>query len=394
MKVEAAKSQIQQNKGELKKLIRSQRDQITNRQQEIKNIEKIYDKKKENQRFQGEVELMDIQHRDLNRLQEASVGQEEKLEEIKKQVTNTQERLIKEEINLKKGHGEKVKNLNTNHSERAQDIFERSQDEIKNLSYDINKKVKNVHHNSDQTMEKIRQKSKLAIDKVAHENGLKVTQAQSGQANELKSAEERFQATIRQNEINHKNTMAKQQLVNQSDFLTRERIHKDRTNASEVHYGELLRGEKEAFESKYKVMIGEHQAVLDRLEGKLDERFNQTIADKASTFKSLETEQADSFYNLKTLEPTIREDESNYFVDILVSPHEKENYNLTADKRTVRISFNRRSEKRLDAPSGEVESSRKSETITKEFKVAQIVDDKDLKVAYKDGVLSYRLPKA
>jgi exonuclease VII large subunit len=105
LKVEAAKSQIQQNKGELKKLIRSQRDQITNRQQEIKNIEKIYDKKKENQRFQGEVELMDIQHRDLNRLQEASVGQEEKLEEIKKQVTNTQERLIKEEINLKKGHG-------------------------------------------------------------------------------------------------------------------------------------------------------------------------------------------------------------------------------------------------------------------------------------------------
>ncbi|MCF8058457.1 MAG: Hsp20/alpha crystallin family protein [Bacteriovoracaceae bacterium] len=394
MKVEATKSQIDQNKSELNKLIRSQRGEIAARQQELKNIDKIYQKKTEDKRYQGEVQLMDLQERNINRLKEASSGKEEKLEEIKKQVLDTQERLINEEAQLKKGHSAKLNSLNVNHSEKARDIIDRSQEEIKDLNFDINNKVKSIQNDTSQSLEKIRQKSKLTIDKVAHENGLKVTEAQNGQSNALKISEARFQASLRQGEMDHKSTLTQQQLDNQNDILTKERIHKDRAEATKMHYNELIKGEKEAFESKYKTMITEHETVLNRLKEKFSQQLKQTIESKATAQKALDDRQSDDFYHLKTLEPRIREDESNYYVEIEAPAHEKENFNLTADKRTVRLSFNRRSEKRLDEEGGGVQTTRKSETLTKEFKLKDIVDDKDLKVAYKDGVLSYLLPKA
>jgi HSP20 family molecular chaperone IbpA len=394
LKVDALKAQTQQNRQDLKKLIRSQRGEMAARQQELKNIEKLYDKKKEDKRLQGEVELLDVADRNQARLIEASQGKEEKLAEMKSHILETQERLRSEEVALKKSHEVKVKDLNTLHSEKARDIFDRSQDQLKDLNYNNNKKIKEVSSGTQQELSKIRHNSKLAIDKAAYENDLKVTSAQNGQSNMLKRAEERFQAAARQQEFNHKNAIAEQRMKNQIEFQNRERINKDRTVAAKKHYDELIRSEKLAFEEKYKNLIAVNQQVLKRLKENLDNQVQQTVAEKSKELKSTETRQQDDFYHLVTLEPTVREDLKNYYIDIKTPPHEKENFNLTADKRTIRLSFGRRAEKRLDAPDGSVETSKQSQAITKEFKVSEIVDDKLVKVAYKDGVLSYRLPKA
>lgn len=394
LKVDALKAQTQQNKNELQKLIKSQRGEIVARQQELKNIQKIYDSKKQDQRLQGEVELMDLTERNQKRLEEASFGREEKLENIKKQIQETRDRLLTEEMTLKKNHGEKVRDLNAQHSLKARDIFENSQEELRDLNFNINKQVKEVQGGTQQTLSKIRHKSKMAIDKVAYENDLKVTATQNGQASALKRAEERFQMAQRQQELNHKNSLSELQLKNQNEFQTRERIHKDRAKATAKHYNELIRSEKVAFEKKYKDLLVEHQTVLDRLKGQLDGQISQAVASKAKEYQALETRQADDFYHLMTLEPRLREDENAYYIDINAPAHEKENYNLTANKRRIKLSFNRRAEKRLDGPDGSFETSKQSQALTKEFKVAEIVDDRDVKVAYKDGVLSYRLPKA
>lgn len=394
MKVDALKAQANQNRQDLKKLIRSQRGEIAARQQELKNIEKIYDKKKEDKRFQGEVELMDVAERNEARLIQASQGKEEKLAEMKTHIQETQERLMNEEIALKKANESKIKDLNTRHSVKASDIFERSQEELKDLNYNTNKKIKEVEHGTNQELTKIRHKTKLAVDKAAYENDLKVTDAQNGQASALKQAEEKFNKMARQQEFDHKNAIAELRMKNQNEYLTRERINKDRTEASRKHYDELVRSEKLAFEEKYRKMIGDNQQVLKRLKASLDKQIHDTVESKAKELKSVETRQEDKFYHLITIEPRLREDEKAYYIDVKTPAHEKENYNLTADKRTIKLSFNRRAEKRLDAPDGTVETSKKSEAITKEFKVSEIVDDREVKVAYKDGVLSYRLPKA
>jgi HSP20 family molecular chaperone IbpA len=124
-----------------------------------------------------------------------------------------------------------------------------------------------------------------------------------------------------------------------------------------------------------------------------DKEFNNVVAANAKRHQATETRAQDSFYHLTSLEPQLREDEKYYYIDIKSPPHEKENYHLTAHDRKIKLSFNRRSQERFEEGE-EVQTSNKSEAITREFKVAEIVNDKKLTESYKNGILSYRLPKA
>lgn len=388
------KQQVQQNREDLKKLIKSQRSEISSRQKEINQVQDIYDKKIEDERFQGEVKLMDIQDRNKARLINATQGKEEKLEELKLQQEKTRERLLAEEFALKSKHKEDTRDQNALHSEKSKEIFGKSSEELKDLTFRINNQVKDVKSKSDQVVDDIRHESKLKIDQVAFNNDLKVTEAQNGQANAIKRTEQRYQQAVRRNELEQKNKLAEQLFKNEMNFKTKERINKDRTEAMEKHYQELLIGEKKGFEGKYQQMIESHNQVLDRLKQTFEKERSAITAANQKAKTATNNKVDDDFYNLLTLEPSIREDEKAYYIEVNTPAHEKENFQLTADMRTVKLMFNRRSEERLEHDNGGVEKSKRSQTITKEFKVSDIVSDKNIKVSYKEGVLSYRLPKA
>lgn len=391
MKIES--DQIDQNRRQITKLIKSQRGEIASRQQEVKNIQKMTERVLDNERLQGEVKLMDVQERNKAQLMEATRGNEDKLIELRKQVENTEEKLFKEQAMLQKNHSATINRMNQNHSLKAKELFNNAQEEIKDLNFNVNEKVKDVHAGTNQTLAKLKHKSSLAIDKANYESSLKVNAAQSGQANMLKKLEDRNRLAMRQSEIDHKAKLAEQQFKNQNEFTTKQKIHEDRSKAVEKHYSELAKGEKIAFEKKYNTMVDEQKAVLGRLKDMFDLEYNKTVEAYAKKKEEIEMRAQDSFYNLKTIEPQIREDEKFYYVDIPTPLHEKENYHVTAHGRKIKLSFNRRSEQRMDLQD-EVQTSKKSETITREFKVAQIVEDKELKESYQNGVLSYRVPKA
>lgn len=388
------KQQVQQNREDLKKLIKSQRSEISAKQKEINKIQDIYDKKIEDERFQGEVKLMDIQDRNKARLINATLGKEEKLEELKLQQENTRKRILDEEFSLKSKHKEGIRVQNALHSEKSKEIFGQSSEELKDLTFRINNQVKDVKNKSDQVVSDIRHESKLKIDQAAFNNDLKITEAQSGQANAMKRSEQRYQQAVRKNELEHKNMLAEQLFKNDMNFKTKERINKDRTEAMEKHYQELLLGEKKGFEEKYQKMIDSHNQVLDRLKKTFEKEMSSITQSHLKAKESANNKVDDDFYQLLTLEPSIREDEKAYYIEINTPAHEKENFNLTADQRTVKLMFNRRSEERLENENGGVEKSKRSQVITKEFKVSDIVSDKNIRVTYQEGVLSYRLPKA
>lgn len=391
MKVDA--EQLQQNREYLKKLLKSQRGLISARETEVENTQKMNEKVLENERLQGQVKLMDIQDRNKAMLIQETAGNEDKLLELKRQVEDTRNRLSKEEALIRSEHKSQVEHINQNHAIKAKDMYERSRDEIQDLNFHINEQVKDVHNKTEQSLTKIRHDTKLAVDKAEYQNSLKVSAAQDGQANQLKRMEDQYNLAARQREMEHKANLAQQHLENTSEFESRKRIHSDRTKAVEQHYNELTKAEKLAFEEKYTKMIGEHKTVLDRLKTLFDREFNNLVEKNSEKLKSAENRISDPFYHLQVLEPNLREDDKYYYIDIKTPPHEKENYHVTAHDRKIKLSFNRRSEERMDE-NGQVFTSKKSEAMTREINVAQIVKDKGVTESYKDGVLSYRLPKA
>lgn len=392
MKVDSSK--VSENQKYLKELIGKQRREIVLREQELDNIQTIYNKKADQERLVGEEKLLDIHDRNQAEMIEATKQREEKLANLKEEYQKTQQTLQKQEDTLKKQHVRRVENVQDAHMIKTRDLFDEAQEQVKEINLRNNNKIQDVYSKTNRELGKIRHKSQIAIDKAAYENDLRVTQAQNGQADAMKKSQERFEIANRRQEMEHKNALDNQILKNQTEFKVRERIHKDRTEATEKHYDELMKGEKLAFESKYKTMIKEHQEVLDRLKTAFDQRMKDMI----KGFSDLKTSKAekyqDEFYTLDKLSPRVREDQKFYYIEIDTPPHEKENYHITAHGRNIKLMFNRRSEERLDEPNGGVQTSKKSETLRKEFKVAEIVDDRKLKVNYEDGVLSYRLPKA
>ncbi len=392
MKVDSSK--INENQKHLKELINKQRREIVLRESELDNIQKIYEKKSDQERLIGEKKLLDIHDRNKAEWLEASKLKEVKLEEIKNQFRETQEKLANQENQIKNEHTRRIKNAKDSHQMKTRDVFSEAQEQIKDINFRNNNKIKDVYSKTNLELKKIKHKSQLAIDEAAHENDLKVTMAQNGQADAMKKSQQRFEIASRRQEMEHRAALDNQVIKNHTEFKVRERIHKDKAKATEEHYNELMKGEKVAFESKYKTMIKEHQAVLERLKSAFDLRLKEMVKNFSQVHDATATKYADEFYTLDTLNPTVREDKDNYYIEIETPPHEKENFHITANGRKIKLMFNRRSEERLDEADGGVQTSKKSETLRKEFKVAEIVDDRKLKVNYEEGVLSYRLPKA
>ncbi len=392
MKVE--KEQLYQNRDHLRKLVNSQRNEIAAKEAEISKVREFYDAKVDNENLANEKRLIDIQDRNRAKLVEASADQEGKLNEIKKNLLETQEHLQRQRDNLKVQNQTQIENINYDHSLKAKDLFQRSRTEMMDLNHNVNDQIKKTRFDTQQTISAIENKSRLEIDKAAFDSGLKASLAQNDQAKSAKDMETRYKLMLRQDEALHKNRMAEEQFKQQMEFKTRKRIQEDRHDAMEKHYQELLVGEKKAFEQKYASAVKQHQEVLKDLDQKLKTQMLDKVQANSEKKDFIEFKAQDPFYSLQTLESQVREDDKHYYLDIPTPEHEKDNYIVTTNKRTIKIRFSRSSEERFDGEMGNVQQSRRSESLTKEFQVDKILDDKKVKTAYNDGVLTFKLAKA
>lgn len=391
LKVES--EQLQQNKEYLKKLLRKQRGEMRSREVEVDNAKKITERALENERYQGVFRLTELQDRNKAQLVGETKESEKKLLSLKKNLDDTKLKLSNEEENLKLRNSERIQNINDAHSLKARDIFESKQDEIKDINFTVNEKIKDIRNKTNQSLTKIRHQNRVKIDKEEYETSLKASQMQDGQSLALKRMEDYYLLRSKQQQREHQTKLNEQQLKNTTEFKIKKRIHKDKSEATKRHYNELIKSEKSAFEEKYKNIVADHKKILERLKNIFKKEYNQTVSKYSEKHKASESRNHDKFYTLSTIEPQLREDKNFYYIDIKTPPHEKDNYQVSAYDRKVKVLFNRRSEERLEEGQ-EVVTSNKSEVITREFAVKDIVNDRNLTQSYQKGVLSYRLPKA
>ncbi len=392
MKVD--KEQVYQNREHLRKLIRSQRNEIAAKEGEIQKVREYYDTKVQNENIANEKRLIDVQDRNKLQLVEASADQEGKLNEIKKNLIDTQEHLQRQRENLKSQNQAQIENINHDHSLKASDLFDRSRTEMMDLNNNVNDQIKKTKLDTEQAISAIEHKSRLEVDKASFESGMKASLAQNEQARSMSEMETRYKLKMRQEEALHKDRVAEEQFKNDIEFKNRKRIQSDRHDAMEKHYQEILIGEKKAFEQKYAAAVKQHQEVLKDLDKKLKTQMLDKVQANSEKKEFIEFKAEDPFYNLQTLESRVREDDKHYYLDIPTPEHEKDNYIVTAHKRKIKIRFSRSSEERYDGEMGDVQQSRRSESLTKEFNVEKILDDKKVKTAYNDGVLTFKLAKA
>ncbi len=388
------KSQLQQNRQHLQKLVNSQRNQIAARETEIDNLRNFYDEKMDGEKLHNEKELLDVQDRSQAKLAQATSMQEEKLNNLKKNLEETQLKLSKERDNLTEEHQSKIENIHRDFDTKARNVFDRSHQEMQEVNFQVNNQVKKAKSDTELSVQKIQNQSRAEIDKAQYEASMKVSESQSGQARSMRDVENRYRLVMKENEDMHKNKVAEETFKNQMEFKTRQQIYQDKNTALEKHYQDLLVSEKKAFEQKYATAVEQHQGILKELENKLNKQMMDTLNQNSVEKESIAIKAEDPFYTLQTMDNQVREDDKFYYLDIPTAEHEKDNYVVTAHKRKIKIIFSRSSSERVDGDQGSVQASRRSESLTKEFKVDKILDSKKIETAFNDGILTYKIAKA
>src|SRR5690606_26406339 len=158
-------------------------------------------------------------------------------------------------------------------------------------------------------------------------------------------------------------------------------------STSENHYNQLLASKRAQFEEKFNTLQAQHEQVISRTEEQLRSQLKALSSDYAKKRDATLSRVDDPFYNLKDIEHKLEDKPDSYLVHINVPEHESENVVFTGHDRKMKITLSRRFTDRVEGDAGKVSENRRSESFSKEFQVADLINSKDITKKYEDGVL-------
>ncbi|WP_127717634.1 Hsp20/alpha crystallin family protein [Halobacteriovorax sp. HLS] len=380
-------------KNYLDKLAEGQRDLVVAKEQELKNIDKVYEAKKSNERLVGEMELLDIQDRNQAQIAEKLQQKEERLGAIKTNFVENQTKLEKEKANLITAHQEKISDLNTVYDYKYQDSFDEANLKAQKINTDTSVLIKDLQLKSDATIEGIDFESKLRADAKTRENTQGLKQQEVNHGIQQKTAKSNYERKMAMAVSEHENKLSDQNHRLLVERKEREKFHNLEMLNKETHHKELLKQEDQSFKQKYDTIVKTHQDILDRVTNRFNNQVNSIVKDQM-LYKSNITDKAkDDFYKVSSLNPTVKEGLKDYEVSIQVPVHEKENIRLTAQGRDVTLALTRKFTDEVKEENGEINRSRRSEVFTKKFKTSEILNSKDISQSYNEGVLTFKIAK-
>lgn len=103
----------------------------------------------------------------------------------------------------------------------------------------------------------------------------------------------------------------------------------------------------------------------------------------------------DSFYNMLTLEPKIKDTEKHYIISLKIPEFEQQDVQISTHKRKIHLNLSRRyNEKVKDTQNSSTYKTKRSEILTKDFEVPSIVENQEIQRKYENGILSFLIKKA
>lgn len=378
----------------LKTMLNNQRNLIAAKEQEIEDVKKLYDMKKESERVLGQKDVIEIKDINQQEVLDAIEQKTTRLEDLQKSFKADASRLEKEKALLaeqKKLDKDATMALNAIDQDR---IIQNGLEQTRSIQDSTNKSVAEIQKQSDFEIQNIAYETKKKADSQTRLYDSTLAD---------RSREQRLQLTTK--EIEHKQQLdglkaefAKdsRQLsrLNLADKNNKELNYQKELKTTEEHYNKLLTSKRAQFEEKFNTLQAQHEQVIARTEEQLRTQLKALSSDYAKKRDTTLERAQDPFYNLKEIEHRVEDKPDSYIVHINVPEHEAENVVFTGHDRKMKITLSRRFVDRVEDNEGKISENRRSENFSKEFKVADIVNPKEVTKKYEDGVLSYRIAKA
>lgn len=383
------------NEDLLKRMNNGLEKKISAKEQEIKQIDNLYDKKLEIAKTEGEREyIQGIERNNQRLLGETSVF-EEKMQGYQDQLKKTQETVAKEEATLKGSHKDRLADLKTQLETNFQDQYlntEENQREIQSSTQDAVKEIATKSKVEKMTLEN---NAQYEINALSSEFNQKASNNERNFREKLDNDVRLHNAEMNRQKDELKKLMTMDAEKNKRLSDEKNRVNKDQLSFQDKHQQEMLKQREADFKVRYEKMVKEHDEILGHLSTKFAADVKKMVEQTSTDKKKIEDKVTDPFYRVDKLNPTMVEDLETITVSLPVAEYEKENVHLSTQGRNVKITLSRKySDSTASAENGSIDRSTRSELFSKEFNSKDLLSPKNITQHYQDGILSFKIKKA
>ena len=394
MKISPAEVKNQENEDLYKRLNKSIEKKIVNKEKELKDIDNIYDQRKVAANKNGEEEFAQSINRNQQRIISESAVFEDKIQNYKDRLKETQDSVAREELALKmngKEKNEAIKlQMHDNHEEtfiNAKSNQERVRCDTKNVILEIALKSK-----SDKTI--MESNAQYEMNALSSEINQKAMNNEKDYRGKLED-----DIRLHTGEMNRQKDELKKLMVNDAERNKRLANEKNRVAEAQLsfqdkHQQNMMNQKDKDFKVRFEQMSQDHTTTLKTLSDKFESDVRKVVEKTSSEKRIFEEKSSDPFYRVETLKPKLTENSKEVEVSINVPEHERENVILSAQGRLIKIAVARKFSDIVTSDDGSLNRATKSELYSREFKTLDLLNPREITQNYADGLLTYKIKKA
>jgi len=394
VKITPAETKLQENEDLYKRLNKSIEKKIVSKEKELKDIDKIYDQRKVQANQSGEEEFAQSVGRNQQRIISESAVFEEKIQNYKDKLKETQDSVAREEAVLKMNGKEKNEAIKLQMHDNHEETFANAranQEQVQSDTRNLINEIANKSKIDKTTMEGNAQYEMNALSTEINQKAL----------NNEKNYRSKLEDDVRLHtvEVNRQKDELKKMMINDAERNKRLADEKNRVATAQLtfqdkHQQNMMTQKDQDFKVRYEKMSQEHNAILKNLSDKFEADVRKVVEKTSSEKKTIEEKSSDPFYRVETLKPKMVEDQKDVTVSINVPEYEKENVILSAQGRSIKIAVARKFSDIVTGDDGSLNRATKSELYSREFNAKDLLNPREITQTYADGVLTYKIKKA
>lgn len=385
---------FKENEDLYKRMNKSIEKKIASKEQEIQNLDTLYDKKIAMARTEGENQYQQSIDRNTQRMISDSGVYEEKIKSYQDKLKQVQDTVAKEEITLKTSEKQKLADLKNQLEENFQEQYNNTQENQREIAESTQAAVKEITAKSKSEKTLLEGNAQFEINALSSSFNQKAADGERDFRSKLDNDVRLHNAEINQQKDELKKLMVMDAEKNKRLSNEQNRVNKDQLTYQETHQKDMLSQRDKDFKVRYENMVKEHETILKNLSAKFEADAQKITASTSTDKKILGDRAADPFYRVDKLNPKVAEDLKTVSVSVPVAEYEKENIHLSTQGRSIKITLSRKYTDTLNAEDGSVNRSTRSELFSKELNTTDLLSPKNITQHYSDGVLTFKINKA
>ncbi|MEK6624697.1 MAG: Hsp20 family protein [Bdellovibrionota bacterium] len=381
-------------RAELDSLRKQKSKLIANEESEIEALKSYYKDKQEVAKIGHEGELSSLQDAQRKQLLAQIDHYQEGLNQKLYAYRNQEADLEKSRLALAQTNKQEIKDMHSEFLDKRDFQFQ-----------DTLQRTEDMRHQSDMIVKKSQMDASTAAADGQRYFGLALDQqARSNEAHmrrnehqiQLDTAEREKERELLLKNLSAQTAKDLQYETNRSQNLIdgQRKTYETQMTVEQERFKALINQQRENFQQRYNTIKQANDQVIKNSSSKLFKDFSDLQAKYINQKELIETRGQDPFYHPTILQPRVEDLGKYYLVHLEMPEHEKEFVTFNANQRMLKMSFTRKMGENFQTEDGSINKSNRSELMTKEISVPEIVDAKSIKQKYENGVLTFRITKA